>query len=155
VTILGSTGSIGTSTLDVIRSNREAFGVHALVAGRNVEALAGQIAEFRPKIAVVATEADLARLLNCLRDSGLPQAHWPQLESGAAARIHCAIAPEVHTVVSAIVGVSGLEATYEAIRRGKDVGLANKEVLVAAGNLVMDAARESGTELLPIDSEHN
>lgn len=129
--------------------------MYSLVAGRNVESLTTQILEFRPKVAVVATETELLRLLDCLRDSGLPPSDWPQLGSGAAARIQAVIAPEVHIVVSAIVGVSGLEATYEAIRRGKNVGLANKEVLVAAGGLVMAAARESGTELLPIDSEHN
>lgn len=155
VAILGSTGSIGTSTLDVIRRNADGFGVYSLVAGRNVDTLVSQILEFRPKVAVVATERELARLVDCLRESGLPSSNWPQLESGAAARIQAAIAPEVHTIVSAIVGVSGLEATYEAIRRGKNVGLANKEVLVAAGSVVMAAARESGTELLPIDSEHN
>src|SRR5689334_16452317 len=96
VAILGSTGSIGTSTLDVIRRNAESFAVYSLVAGRNVELLAQQIAEFRPRVAVVATEADLTRLLDCLRDSGLPPSHWPTLGSGAAARMQATVAPEVH-----------------------------------------------------------
>jgi 1-deoxy-D-xylulose-5-phosphate reductoisomerase len=155
VTILGSTGSIGTSTLDVIRRNADRFHVFALVAGRNVELLAGQIREFRPKVVVVATNEILERLVDVLRDSGFPKAEWPELTSGAAARVAVSVAQEVDFVMSAIVGVSGLEATYEAVKRGKALGLANKEVLVAAGKLVMKAARESGTELLPVDSEHN
>lgn len=155
VSILGSTGSIGTSTLDVIRRNAESFAVFALVAGSNAELLAQQIQEFRPKVAVVATEEILTRLMSILRDSGMPDSAWPQLAAGPASRINVATASEVDIVVSAIVGVSGLEATYEAVRRGKIVGLANKEVLVAAGSLVMEAARKSGTALLPIDSEHN
>ncbi|MCC6395232.1 MAG: 1-deoxy-D-xylulose-5-phosphate reductoisomerase [Bryobacterales bacterium] len=155
VTILGSTGSIGTSTLDVIRRNADRFQVFALAAGRNVELLAGQVREFRPKVVVVATDEILERLVDVLRDLGFPKGEWPELTSGAAARVAVSTAAEVDFVMSAIVGVSGLEATYEAVKRGKALGLANKEVLVAAGNLVMRAARESGTELLPVDSEHN
>jgi len=85
----------------------------------------------------------------------MPASEWPDLTFGPASRMNVATAPEVDVVVSAIVGVSGLEATYEAVKKGKVVGLANKEVLVAAGSLVMEAARQSGTPLLPIDSEHN
>jgi len=155
VTILGSTGSIGTSTLDVIRRNADRFQVFALAAGRNVELLGSQVREFRPKVVAVATNEILERLVDVLRDSGFPKVEWPVLTSGAAARVAVSTAPEVDFVMSAIVGVSGLEATYEAVKRGKALGLANKEVLVAAGNLVMRAARESGTELLPVDSEHN
>jgi 1-deoxy-D-xylulose-5-phosphate reductoisomerase len=155
VTILGSTGSIGTSTLDVILRNSGHFSVFALAAGRNVELLTAQIQQCLPKVAVVATESDLARLRECLRNSGLPQASWPELLFGADALIQVSIAAECDFVMSAIVGVPGLEATYEAVRRGKQVGLANKESLVAAGSLVMAAARQSGTELLPVDSEHN
>lgn len=155
VTVLGSTGSIGTNTLDVIRRSRDSYNVHALVAGRNVETLAAQILEFRPKVAVVATPETLEHLADKLRVTGLAERDWPDLQCGEAARVEAAQAAEVDTVVSAIVGIAGLEATYGAIRRGKRVGLANKEVLVAGGKLVMDAVRESGAELLPIDSEHN
>ena len=155
LTVLGSTGSIGTNTLDVVRRNRELYRVYALVAGRNAEALAKQIVEFRPQVAVLATPEALARLRELLADSGLARTEWPELLADEAARIQVSVAPEVDTVISAIVGVAGLPATYEAIRRGKRVGLASKEVLVCSGKLVMEAVRESGAELLPVDSEHN
>ena len=128
------------------------FGIYALVAGRNVPLLARQIAEFKPQVAVVADETALGELRSILQAQGIP---IPELAAGASARIDAAIAPEAGFVMSAIVGVDGLEATYEAVRRKKRVGLANKEVLVAGGELVMRARRESGAELIPVDSEHN
>lgn len=152
LTLLGSTGSIGTSTLDVVRRWPGRFAIHALVAGRNVELLAGQIREFRPKVAVVADERALDELRGILRDCGIAA---PELGCGPKDRVAAAIAPEASFVMSAIVGVEGLEATYEAVRLGKRVGLANKEVLVASGRLVIDAMRASGAELIPVDSEHN
>src|SRR5271169_4604302 len=152
LTLLGSTGSIGTSTLDVIRRWRDDFTVHALVAGRNVDLLARQIEEFQPRLAVVADEQALEELRKHLRSNGT---RVPDLAWGAAARIAAVSAPEVGIVMSAIVGVEGLEATYEAVRLGKRVGLANKEVLVAGGKLVTGAMRESHAELIPVDSEHN
>jgi 1-deoxy-D-xylulose-5-phosphate reductoisomerase len=155
LTVLGSTGSIGANTLDVVRRSRHLYQVYALAAGHNVDVLAAQIAEFRPKVAVVATSDVLAQLAGKLEESALPRADWPELLTGEAALIAIAVAPEVDTVVSAIVGVTGLAATYEAVCRGKRVGLANKEVLVSGGRLVMDAVREHHAELLPIDSEHN
>jgi 1-deoxy-D-xylulose-5-phosphate reductoisomerase len=149
LTLLGSTGSIGTSTLDVVRRWPDRFGIFALVAGRNTELLAKQIEEFRPQVAVVADE-------NALRDlRGQLGSYIPQLACGAQARVDAARAPEAGFVMSAIVGVEGMEATYEAVRLGKRVGLANKETLVASGKLVIEAMRASGTELLPVDSEHN
>ena len=153
--ILGSTGSIGHSTLDVVRGNRERFRIFALVAGQNVVALAAQIAEVRPEVVVVATDTVLERLARCLHDAGLAPSDWPELLSGPAARVKVSAAPEVDFVMSAIVGVAGLEATYEAVRAGKRVGLANKEVLVSAGRLVMEAVRYGSSELIPVDSEHN
>ncbi len=153
ICLLGSTGSIGTSTLDVVRRRRDEFSVHSLVAGQNVEALAAQIAEFHPKLAVVADAAAADRLRDAL--SGLPLQAWPEIAWGAKARVAAATAPEAGFVMSAIVGVAGLEATYEAVRLGKRMGLANKEVLVASGRLVIEAARASKTELIPVDSEHN
>jgi 1-deoxy-D-xylulose-5-phosphate reductoisomerase len=152
LTLLGSTGSIGTSTLDVVRRWPNRFRIHALVAGRNVERLALQIAEFQPKVAVVADSAALDKLRFLLRDNGAP---LPELASGPEGMVHAATAPEAAFVMSAIVGVAGLAATYAAVRLGKRVGLANKEVLVAAGKLVTSAVRKSGAELIPVDSEHN
>jgi 1-deoxy-D-xylulose-5-phosphate reductoisomerase len=155
LTLLGSTGSIGTNTLDVVRRNLHRYGVYALVAGQNVDTLAAQILEFRPKLAVVATSDGLARLSDRLTAAGLARTAWPELLWGDAARVQAVAAAEVDTVISAIVGVAGLEATYEAVRLGKRVGLANKEVLVSGGKLVMEAVREHGALLVPVDSEHN
>jgi 1-deoxy-D-xylulose-5-phosphate reductoisomerase len=155
LTLLGSTGSIGTNTLDVVRRNLHRYGVYALVAGHNVDTLAAQILEFRPKLAVVATSEGLARLSDRLTAAGLARTAWPELLWGDAARVQAVAAVEVDTVISAIVGVAGLEATYEAVRLGKRVGLANKEVLVSGGKLVMEAVREHGALLVPVDSEHN
>ncbi len=152
LTVLGSTGSIGESTLDVVRRNPDRFRIHALVAGRNVKSLARQIAEFRPDVAVVAEESSLEALRAELSSLG---AREPDLASGPQAYVAAAVSPECDTLMSAIVGVAGLEATYEAIRAGKRIGLANKETLVAGGCLVMRAVREKGVELLPVDSEHN
>lgn len=155
VCLLGSTGSIGTSTLDVIRRWPQRFQVFALAAGKNVDALFSQIHEFRPSIVVVGTDSILAHLRQRLEDSRIPRGEWPELLAGPRALVEAATAPEVDFVLSAIVGVEGLEATYEAVCRKKTIGLANKEVLVASGQLVMGAAREHGTELIPVDSEHN
>jgi 1-deoxy-D-xylulose-5-phosphate reductoisomerase len=155
VTILGSTGSIGSNTLDVVRQHGHRFTIHGLVAGHNVEVLSSQIREFRPTIAVVADGQTLDRLRERLIEAGLPRSQWPELAAGPLARVQAATAGEVDFVMSAIVGVAGLEATYEAIKRKKRIGLANKEVLVASGSLVMEAVRQLGTELIPVDSEHN
>jgi 1-deoxy-D-xylulose-5-phosphate reductoisomerase len=150
LTILGSTGSIGVSTLDVVRRNHEWFRVYALVAGRNIELLAQQIQEFKPALAVVEDSRDIDRLRRLL-----PNSEIPHLQSGAAGRLAAVRAAEVDTVMSSIVGVAGLEATWEAARLGKRIGLANKEVLVSAGRIVMDAVRKYGAEMIPVDSEHN
>jgi 1-deoxy-D-xylulose-5-phosphate reductoisomerase len=155
ICLLGSTGSIGTSTLDVVRRRSDEFQAYALVAGRNVDLLVEQIREFRPRVAVVASAGALAQLTQKLEASGLLRSDWPELAAGAEARVAAAVAPEVDFVMSAIVGVSGLQATYEAVRCHKRIGLANKEVLVASGQLVIEAARRNSTELLPVDSEHN
>ena len=152
LTVLGSTGSIGVNTLDVVRRWPDRFAIHALVAGRNAELLAAQIAEFRPKVAVAADDRSLTELRQILKNKGIPE---PDLGCGPKARLAATVDPAVGFVLSAIVGVEGLEATYEAVRLGKRVGLANKEVLVSAGRLVMDACRASGAELIPVDSEHN
>ena len=155
ICLLGSTGSIGTSTLDVVSRYPEHFKIHSLVAGSNAGLLARQIVQFRPQLVVVATDPVRARLIEVLSELGLDRADWPQLEAGPEARVAAATHPDAGFVMSAIVGVAGLEATYEAVRLGKRVGLANKEVLVACGKLVTEAARAAKTEMIPVDSEHN
>jgi 1-deoxy-D-xylulose-5-phosphate reductoisomerase len=152
ICLLGSTGSIGTSTLDVIRRRPDLFQVHSLVAGSNIDLLAQQIAEFRPQTAAIANEADLPKLASQLQALGISKI---DLAAGNKARIACATSPDVDFVMSAIVGVAGLEATYEAVKLGKRIGLANKEVMVAGGKLVTDAARRHNCEIIPVDSEHN
>jgi 1-deoxy-D-xylulose-5-phosphate reductoisomerase len=152
LTLLGSTGSIGTSTLDIVRRRREEFSVYALAAGENSGLLASQIAEFEPEVAVVASRDALERLHRVLGERGI---RAPELSADPADLVRIAAAPETGFVLSAIVGVAGMEATYEAARAGKRIGLANKETLVAGGRLVMGAARESGAEIIPVDSEHN
>jgi len=154
VTVLGSTGSIGVNTLNVLRTMSDRFAVHALAAGTNFELLASQIREFRPQAVVVASNSVRQALIRFLEDAPLPFS-VPELLTGPEALVSVATAREVDFVMSAIVGVAGLEATYEAVKLGKTVGLANKEVLVASGELVMAAAAASGTALLPVDSEHN
>ena len=155
LTVLGSTGSIGTNTLDLVRRSRHEYEVYALAAGHNVGVLASQIVEFLPKVVVVATPEVLTHLTSRLTAMGFPGRSWPELFCGNAGQIQAATAPEVDVVISAIVGIAGLEATYEAARCGKRIGLANKEVLVSCGKLVMEAVAEHAAELLPIDSEHN
>ena len=155
LTVLGSTGSIGTNTLDVVRRGAGEYRVYALAAGRNVEVLASQIVEFRPKVVVVADSESRSHLADLLSAWLPPRDQWPELLWGPQALVQIAAAPEADTVISAIVGVAGLEATYEAARLGKRIGLANKEVLVSSGKLVMDAVRDHGALLVPIDSEHN
>jgi 1-deoxy-D-xylulose-5-phosphate reductoisomerase len=155
VTILGSTGSIGKNTLDVIRKSRQLYRVFALVAGHNVDELVAQILEFRPEMVVVATDETLNRLAKRLQQVALPRREWPQLRSGAVARVEAAVAAGVTFVMAAIVGVAGLEATHAAVDAGKTIGLANKELLVASGALLMASASRSGSELIPVDSEHN
>jgi 1-deoxy-D-xylulose-5-phosphate reductoisomerase len=155
LTVLGSTGSIGANTLDVIRNNPHLYKVYALAAGQNVSLLAAQISEFRPAVVVLPAPESLDRLRSELARHGLPGGDWPELAAGEKALVDIAVASGIDTVISAIVGVAGLEATYEAARAGKRIGLANKESLVASGKLVMAAVQESGAELIPVDSEHN
>jgi 1-deoxy-D-xylulose-5-phosphate reductoisomerase len=155
LTILGSTGSIGANTLDVVRRNGDRYRVFALAAGHNVTQLCSQIQEFRPQVAVMASDSGIAALRNELLASGINRADWPELLTGPEALVSISVADEVDVVMSSIVGVAGLEATYAAVRAKKRIGLANKEVLVSGGRLVMAAVKEAGCELIPVDSEHN
>lgn len=155
ITILGSTGSIGCSTLDVIAGNPGKYTVHALVAGQNSKLLALQIKQFQPAVAVVASDTVRQELRRELSALGIPDSGHPAIEVGRSAQEQVAAAPETDVVISAIVGVAGLPATYAAICAGKRVGLANKETLVAGGEMVMRAVAAHNVELIPVDSEHN
>lgn len=151
VTVLGATGSIGVNTLDVIRHHPERYRVFALCAHTRVDKLFDQIREFTPAFAVVRDAALADDLASRCRTAGLPTA----VLHGMQALIEMAAHPEVATVMAAIVGAAGLEPTLAAARAGKKILLANKEVLVMAGELFMQAMREHGALLLPVDSEHN
>jgi 1-deoxy-D-xylulose-5-phosphate reductoisomerase len=152
ISILGSTGSIGRSTLSVVEAYPERFEVIALAAGRNIDAAFEQARRWKPQLFSVADEQDAETLRSQLRKAGVAGV---SIVHGSAGTVQVATHPEANFVVSAIVGVAGLEATYEAVRAGKTVGLANKECLVAAGELITAEARRRGKPLLPIDSEHN
>jgi 1-deoxy-D-xylulose-5-phosphate reductoisomerase len=151
--ILGSTGSIGTQCLSVVETLPGRFAVLALAAGGNLDELAGQIQRHRPELVSVGDVAKVDELVQRLRAQGV--APMPDIHHGREGLLAVGTHPEADMVVSAAVGVVGLEATYEAVKLGKRVALSNKEVLVAAGELVMTAAKKSGRELLPVDSEHN
>ncbi len=152
IAILGSTGSIGRSTLSVVEAHPDRFQVATLAAGHNVDAAFEQAKRWRPKLVSVAAETDAHGLHDLLKKDGV---EGVEVTHGAAGAVQVATHPDADFVVSAIVGVAGLEATYEAVRAGKSVGLANKECLVAAGELITEEARRQGKPLLPIDSEHN
>ncbi|HWZ82420.1 MAG TPA: 1-deoxy-D-xylulose-5-phosphate reductoisomerase [Terriglobales bacterium] len=152
IAILGSTGSIGRSTLSVVESYPERFEISTLAAGGNVDAAFEQAVRWKPKVLSLANERDADAVRANLRAAGLGQI---EVVHGTAGTVRVATHADVDFVVSAIVGVSGLEATYEAVKAGKTIGLANKECLVVAGELIVAEARRQGRPLLPIDSEHN
>jgi 1-deoxy-D-xylulose-5-phosphate reductoisomerase len=151
--ILGSTGSIGRQCLSVVESLPSRFCVEALAAGENIDLIASQIARHRPQLVSVANAARADELAGRLRAQGL--APLPDIQWGREGLLAVGTHPDVELLVSAAVGVVGLEATYAAIQQGKQIALSNKEVLVAAGELVMAAAQAAGVDLLPVDSEHN
>jgi len=152
IAILGSTGSIGRSTLSVVESFPDRFQVVTLAAGRNVELAFQQAKRWRPSVISVAAESHADNLKTRLKSIGITEI---EIVHGAAGTVRVATHGDADFVVSAIVGVAGLEATYEAVKAGKTVGLANKECLVAAGELITAEARRQRKPLLPIDSEHN
>jgi 1-deoxy-D-xylulose-5-phosphate reductoisomerase len=153
ISILGSTGSIGRQCLSVVEAFPERFGVVALAAGGNLDELTGQIERHRPELVSVGDAKKADELASALRTKGISP--LPAIHHGREGMLAVATHTKADTVVSAAVGVVGLEATYEAVKLGKTVALSNKEVLVAAGELVMAAAKKAGRELLPVDSEHN
>jgi 1-deoxy-D-xylulose-5-phosphate reductoisomerase len=151
ITILGATGSIGLSTLDVLSRHPDRYGVYALTAHGSVEALAAQCEKCHPHVAVVGTPEAALSLGRIFRQKKIKT----EIEYGKEALCRVASAPECDVVMAAIVGAAGLEPTLAAARSGKKVLLANKEALVMSGQLFMDAVTSSGAILLPIDSEHN
>lgn len=151
LTILGSTGSVGTSTLAVVRENPERFAIKALVAGRNVAVMARQCMEFRPDYAAMADEGAARELRSVLAANGVKT----EVLAGEPAACELAALSGVDQVTAAIVGAAGLLPTMAAVRAGKQVLLANKESLVTCGRLFMDAVQKSKAQLLPLDSEHN
>lgn len=150
--ILGSTGSIGQSTLSIVEQFPDRYQVATLAAGRNIDEAFAQTVRWRPKVVSLATEELAAQLAARLREAGVTGV---EVVHGTEGTVVCSTHTDVDFVVSAIVGVSGLEATHAAILAGKPVGLANKECMVAAGEILTAAARERNVPILPIDSEHN
>src|SRR3954471_22581991 len=155
IAILGSTGSIGRSTLSIVESYPDRFGVVSLAAGENVEAAFEQARRWKPRIVSMATPEAADSLASKLSAVGIRPLRDMEIVFGAKGTVQVATIPQADFVVSAIVGVAGLEATYEAVKAGKSIGLANKECMVAAGELITAEARKQGKPLLPIDSEHN
>jgi 1-deoxy-D-xylulose-5-phosphate reductoisomerase len=149
LSILGSTGSIGVSTLEIIAAYPERFRVAALTAGRNLELFASQIRQFAPRIAAVASPEDVPRLRELCHGIDV------EILGGADGLTAAATADETDMVVAAIVGAAGLAPTAAAVRAGKDIALANKETLVTAGHLFMEMINEYGVKLYPVDSEHS
>jgi 1-deoxy-D-xylulose-5-phosphate reductoisomerase len=153
IAILGSTGSIGKSTLQIVEAFRDRFAVTSLAAGTNVDLAFEQARHWHPEVVSMGSAAAAGHLHDKLKKIGLGQA--VDVVHGPAGTVKVATHPDADFVVSAIVGVAGLEATYEAVKAGKTVGLANKECVVTAGDLIVTEARRQGKPLLPIDSEHN
>lgn len=147
--ILGSTGSIGTQTLDIVRKYPDRLRVTALAAGRNVKLLEEQIREFKPKFAVMWSEEAAADLKNRMADLDIA------IACGMEGLLELASLPEMDILVTAIVGMIGIQPTIEAIKAHKDIALANKETLVTAGHIIMPLAEENGISILPVDSEHS
>ena len=152
IAILGSTGSIGRSTLSVVESYPDRFQIVSLAAGSNLELALEQAVRWKPRVISMASEQDANSLKARLKSNGSGET---EVVYGSAGAVLVATHPDVDFVVSAIVGVAGLEATYEAVKAGKTLGVANKESLVVAGELITSEARRQGKPILPIDSEHN
>lgn len=149
IAILGSTGSIGTQTLDIVRNNAQELEVVALAAGSNTELMEAQIREFHPQVAVMWSEEAAAQLRTRVADCPV------RVLQGMEGLLEIAVLPQAEVLVTAIVGMIGIRPTIAAIRAGKDIALANKETLVCAGHIIMPLARECGVSILPVDSEHS
>ena len=147
--ILGSTGSIGQSTLSIVEQFADRYQVVSLAAGRNIDEAFAQASRWRPRLVSMASEELASQLSDRLKAAGVTDV---EVVHGTAGTVACSTLPEADFVVTAIVGVAGLEATHAAILAGKPVGLANKECMVAAGEILTRAARERNVPILPIDS---
>ena len=147
IAVLGSTGSIGTQCLDVVRAHRSEFAVRALTCGRNTDLFREQLKEFKPALAVCAEKEDAQRLA----------AEFPgtRFLHGSEGILEAAVSTDAQLVVNSLLGMMGIRPTYEAILAGKDIAFANKETLVAGGSLIMDAVKRTGVDFLPVDSEHS
>ncbi len=150
VSIIGSTGSIGTQTLSVIREHPDLFSVAALSCGRNISLLADEIREFHPAVVSVEREEDAEKLKEMLSDTQIPK-----IEFGEEGLIEVSTYSSSDILVSGIVGMRGIKPTVAAIKAKKDIALANKETLVCAGHIIMPLAKEYGVSILPVDSEHS
>ena len=148
LSILGSTGSIGTQTLEIVRNNKSEFKVEALAANSNIDLLEAQVREFRPKVTAIGDESKYEELKQ--RVSGLTE-----ITAGLEGVVNAATAESCDTVVSAIVGIAGLIPTYKAIKAGKNIALANKETLVTAGRIITEEVKKNRVRMLPVDSEHS
>jgi len=149
IAILGSTGSIGTQTLDIVRNFKDELEVVAMAAGTNVDLMEKQVREFRPKVVTMWEENAAADLKERLRDMEIT------VLTGMDGLLEIAVLPEVEVLVTAIVGMIGIRPTIEAIKAGKDIALANKETLVCAGHIIMPLAKKHNVAILPVDSEHS
>ena len=149
IALIGSTGSIGTQTLEIVRDHPEEYKVVALACGRNLELIEAQMREFHPSFVSVGDETGAAALRAATKDLGIP------VSSGMPGLIEAAAYPDADVTVTAIVGMIGVQPTLAAIEAGKTIALANKETLVTAGHLVIKAAKEKGVRILPVDSEHS
>lgn len=149
IAILGSTGSIGTQTLDIVRNFKDELEVVAMAAGTNVDLMEKQVREFCPKVVTMWEEKAAAELKNRLQDMEIT------ILAGMDGLLEIAVLPEVEVLVTAIVGMIGIRPTIEAIKAGKDIALANKETLVCAGHIIMPLAKKHNVAILPVDSEHS
>ncbi|MBR6486541.1 MAG: 1-deoxy-D-xylulose-5-phosphate reductoisomerase [Lachnospiraceae bacterium] len=149
ISVLGSTGSIGTQTMDIVRANASSLKVAALAAGSNIDLLEKQIREFKPDLAAVYDEGKASDLREAVKDTGV------RITAGMDGIIEAACVSGADTVVTSMVGMIGIKPTIAAIRAGKNIALANKETLVCAGHIIMDLARKYGISILPVDSEHS
>lgn len=149
ISVLGSTGSIGTQTMEIVRANPDELKVAAVAAGSNIELLEEQIREFHPKVAVVYDEKKAALLKENVSDTDT------RVLGGMDGMLEAAELDSVDTVVTSMVGMIGIRPTIAAIKAGKDIALANKETLVCAGHIITELARDNGVSILPVDSEHS
>lgn len=152
--VLGSTGSIGRQTLDVVRSDKD-ITVTALAALKNIDMITEQIREFRPQICCIYDEEKAAELVKRIENGLIPEAEDMKVVSGMDGLIECAVYPETDTVLVSVVGMIGIKPTIEAIKAGKNICQANKEPIVCAGHIIMPLAKEHGVRFTPVDSEHS